>query len=305
MKYLINVFKRGLIQGWYLIFNEFSITFTNFLTTILISYLLWFSVFVFYFSNQFLSYLQDRLDFSIYFKPETSREEIEKIQRIIINFPGVERVEFISHEAALEKFKQESKINPVIERALSELKINPLVDYLIVKAKTSDVYLKISDYLLKSPYNEKIDYISYFENQKVIKRVISFSNYLKIITLGIIVVSWLFAGLIIFNNLYVSISNLKEEIEILQLLGAGNWFIRSPFIFYTLFFSLISYIISIGGLIIFLEKTKSFWPLVLSNFSLYHFVLENFLKLNLIIFGLIIFINLSSTLISIQKHLRL
>lgn len=304
MKYFLNVLKRSIYRGWLLLFTEPTITLVNSLTTIIITYILWLSTFVFYFSNEFLNYLQERIDFSIYFKPETNKEEIEKIRKIISNFPGVERVDLISHETALERFRQELKINPIIERALNELKINPLVDYLVVKAKTSEIYPKISDYLLKSPYAERIDYLSYSENQKVVQRVINFSNYLKIITLGIIFFCLSFSGLIIFNNIYISIFSLKEEIEILQLLGAGNWFIRLPFVFYVLFFSLISYIISLGGLVLFLEKTKNFWPLILMNFSLYYFVLENFLKINILLVGTIVFINLFSTLISLQKYLK-
>lgn len=299
-----NFLKRSFKEGFSIFLNETSLTIVNIMTTIMVSLILWLTVFSFYFLNQLNNFLQERLDFSIYFKSNVSRQEIEKIQKIISNFPGVNEVQLITQEMALEKLKKDAKANPVIERALLELKTNPLVDYLIVRAKSSEIYPKISEYLQKSPYSDKIEYLTYFENQKIIQKAIKFSNILKIINLGLIIIVLTFSVLIIFNTIYISVHSLKDEIEILQLLGASNTFIRGPFFFYTLFFSIFSYIISLGVLIFFLEKTKNFWPLVLSNFLPHYFILENFLQINAIIFFIIITINLLSTLLSLQKHLK-
>jgi len=305
MRRFFNILKRGVIEGSNLFVNEASLTFINILTTLVIALSLWGLVFTFYFSNSLKAYLQNRLDFSIYFKNNVSKDEIEKIQKIISSFPGVKKVTLITQEMAFEKLQKESQVNPVIERALRELKTNPLVDYLVVEAENSEVYLKISDYLLKSPFNSKIDYLSYFENKKIIERAISFSNTLKILMLGIIVLVCIFSVLIIFNTIYISLYSLKEEIEILQLLGASNWFIRLPFLFYVFCFTLVGYVAFLGLFIIFLEKTKNFWSLIISNFSPYFFVLDNFFLLNFSIFGFIILLNLISAFLVLQKYFKI
>lgn len=300
-----NTLKRGIIEGWNLFVNEASLTFINLVTTIMIAFALWGLIFSFYFSNSLREYLQNRLDFSIYFKEDTSKEDIEKIQRIIANFPGVKKITLVTQEMAFEKLKRESQTNPIIERALRELKTNPLVDYLVVEAENSEVYPRISDYILKSPFSNKIDYLSYFENKKIIERAISFTNTLKILMLGVIALITLFSVLIIFNTIYISLYSLKEEIEILQLLGASNWFIRFPFFFYVIYFTFIGYVIFLGILIIFLEKTKNFWPLVLSNFSPYFIVLDNFFLLNFSIFGFIMLLNLLSSFFTLQRYFKI
>ncbi|GBD34428.1 Cell division protein FtsX [bacterium HR35] len=304
MRKIFNIFKRGIIEGSNLFVNEASLTFINIITTLVIAFSLWGLVFTFYFSNSLKDYLQNRLDFSIYFKNNITSEEIEKIQKIISSFPGVKKVTLITQEMAFEKLQKESQVNPVIERALKELKTNPLVDYLVVEAENSEVYLKISDYLLKSPFNSKIDYLSYFENKKIIERAISFSNNLKILMLGVILVVCLFSVLIIFNTIYISFYSLKEEIEILQLLGASNWFIRLPFLFYVFYFTFVGYVLFLGLFIIFLEKTKNFWSLIISNFSPYFFVLDNFFPLNFYIFSFIILLNLISAFLVLQKYFK-
>jgi len=305
MRKIFYLLRRSFLNSIKIFFEEGSLTFVNFFTIILISLTLWSVVYIFYFSESLKDYLQNRLDFSIYFKEGTTREEIKKIQKILYNFPGVKEINLITQEMAFEKLKKESQTNPIIERALTELKSNPLVDYLVVKAENSEVYPKISDYLLKSPYSGKIDYLSYFENKKIIERAISFTNNLKIMILGVVFLVFTFSFFIIFNTLYISFYSLKEEIEILQLLGASNSFIRLPFIFYSLLLSIIGYIFSLGIVVLFLEKTKNFWPNLIPNFSPYYFTLENFFNLNFLILSLIILINTLSSFFILQKYFRL
>ncbi len=293
-------------SGYDFFYQEKIITIVSLVTTIIVTFFIWSGFLSFYFFNQMISYLQDRLDFSIYFKPEVNRDEILKIQKILQNFPDVSEVTLVTQEEALEKFKKEAKINPIISQALKETNINPLVDYLIVKAKSSEIYPKIVDYLEKSPYKNYIDYVTYFENQRVIKKIISISNKGKILITAIIFIILVVSGLIIFNNIVVSIYSQKENIEVLRLVGASNWFIRGPFLVYSFLFSLIGYLIAFLILILFFEKTgTSFWQALLSNFNPSSFIFENFFPLNGIAFSIILGINWLGTLLALEKYLKI
>jgi cell division transport system permease protein len=301
---MFNKIKKILKSGYDLFWQEKIISLINLGTTILVTFFIWFGFLSFYFFHQMIDYLQQRLDFSIYFKTSVSREDILKIQKILQEFPGVIKVDFVPQEVALKKFQEEAKSNPVITKALKELQTNPLVDYLIVKAENSEVYPKIADYLEKSPYKAYIDYITYFENQKVIKRIISISNQLRLLISALIIVILVFSSLIIFNTILASIHSQKKEIEVLRIIGANNWFIRGPFFVYIFIFSFLGYIISLGIIILFLIKTENFWPTIVSNLQPSIFISGNFLILNLIAFGLILLINFVSALMSIGKYLK-
>jgi len=301
---MFNKIKKILKSGYNLFWQEKIISLINIGTTILVTFFIWFGFLSFYFFHQMIDYLQQRLDFSIYFKPNVSREEILKVQKILQQFPGVSRVDFVPQEVALKKFQEEVKSNPVIAKALKELQTNPLIDYLIVKAENSEVYPKVADYLEKSPYKVYIDYITYFENQRVIKRIISISNQLRVLITVLIIIILTFSSLIIFDTILVSIYSQKEEIEVLRIVGAGNWFIRGPFFVYIFIFSFLGYIISLGILIMFLIRTENFWPTIVPDFRPTVFISENFLILNSIAFGLILLINFVSSLISIEKYLK-
>ncbi|GIW67565.1 MAG: cell division protein FtsX [Candidatus Parcubacteria bacterium] len=297
--------KKILKYGYDLFWQEKIISLINIGTTILVALFLWFGFLSFYFFNQMIAYLQERLDFSIYFRSNINREEILKLQKILQNFPGVKEVEFVPQEVALKKFQQEARANPVITRALKELQTNPLVDYLIVRTDNSEIYPQIADYIEKSTYRAYIDYISYFENQKVIKKIISISNQTKFLISILLIVILIFSALIIFNTILASIYSQREEIEVLRIIGAGNWFIRVPFFIYILIFSFLGYIIALGTLILFLMKTEDFWPTIVSNFQPSIFIADNFFVLNGIAFGLILLINFVSAFIAMEKYIKI
>ncbi len=301
---MFNRLKKIISYGYNLIAQEKLIAAINIGITIIVVLLIWFIFFSFYFLQQMIQYLNERLDFSIYFKPNVAQEEILKVQRILQNFPDVESVELVPSVIALERFKKEIQANPIIAKAIQELQTNPLVDYLIVKANNSEVYLKIADYLEKSPYKVYIDYITYFENAKVIKRIISFSNQLRVVMIFIGIIILIFASLILFNSALLSIYSQKEEIEILRIIGADNWFIRGPFFVFSFLTSLIGYILGLTIIIIFLMKTENFWPTLLYNFQPSSFIAKHFFVLNSICFGIILLVNFLSTFIAMSKYLK-
>ncbi|MCS7201129.1 MAG: permease-like cell division protein FtsX [Patescibacteria group bacterium] len=298
---LVKVFKWG-----YDLFNqERLITIINIGTVMIVSLLIWIGFLGFYFFNQLINYVEERLDFAIYFKPQVPREEILKVQKIIQNFaPGIS-VEFIGQETALEKFRKEAKVNPIIARALTEIQTNPLVDYLIVTANSPEIYPKIADYLDKSAYRAYIDYINYSENQRVIKRIISISNQARIFMTGFIILILVFSSLIIFNTVLSSVYSQKEMIEVLRLIGASNWFIRGPFLFYISIISLFGFIISLGIIIVVSIRTTNFWPTLIPGLSPSNFIFENFFFLNLVSFGIILIINMVATLLALEKYLKI
>lgn len=302
---MLNKIKKIFINGYNLLWQDKVVSLVNLGTTILVSFFIWSGFLGFYFFNQTISFLQERLDFSIYFKNNVLREDILKLRKTLQVFPGVSEVNLITQEAALEKFKEESKINPIIAKALTEIGANPLTDYLVVKASNSEAYIKIADYLKKSRYKDYIDYVNYFENQKVIKKVISLSNQFRLLLSFIIIIILAFTGLIVFNTVFISIYTKKEEIEVLKLVGASKWFIKGPFFVSILIFSFLGYLISLGILVLALIKTENIWPNLLPNFQPSIFIMDNFFMLNGLALGIILLINYLSAFIALEKYLRI
>ncbi|MDI6883444.1 MAG: permease-like cell division protein FtsX [Patescibacteria group bacterium] len=249
---------------------------------------------------------QKKVDISVYFKKETKEEDILEIKNEIWQFSNqIEDIQYISQTQALQIFLQKHQEDPLYLIALQELGQNPFLASLNIKAKEATDYSKISNLLKEAPFNNLIQKISYFENKKVIDKLFSITSNIK--TLGIILslILGFFAALFIFNNIKLTLFNLRDEVSTMKLVGAGNWFIRGPFLVQGLicgtFAVLFTNLIFIFALIFFNSNLEKF----LLNFNLLNYFKESFLLLLLLqvifAFGLVIF----STFLVLRKYLKI
>lgn len=300
MLYLLRIIK----EGWELFKRRKIITFANIFVTFLMSIFIFIGIFSNYFLNESIEYVKNRLDFSIYFKDDANKEDILKLKNIIENFQNVEKVTYVTKEEALVSFQKKFLSNPVLVKALNELKINPFVDYIIVRAKTPEAYDEIAKYVENSPYRAIIDFLTYSENRNAILRFIHFSNYLKIFVNAFIGIILLFSLLIIFNLTLLTIYSQKEEIEIFKLIGASNFFIRTPFILSNFLASFVGFLLAEFLIFVILIRTKNFWTNILYSFNPLAYYLDNFWMINLGILGFLLISILISSFIALQKYLK-
>jgi cell division transport system permease protein len=296
---------KSFVEGWILFKKRKLISFVLVFISFLLSSFILSGVFIYYLSNEIVSYLRSRLDFSIYFKEETNREDINKLKNILEGFNGVKEVIFITKESAFEEFQKKYIANPSIVKSLIELNINPLIDYLIVRADDVKIYSDIASYLETSPYRVLIDFTTYSENKRVIDRFASVSNYLNLVILIFSVVILLFTFLIVFNLTLLSIFSQKDEIEVLRLIGAPNYFIRLPFIVFNLISSILGFIIAQIFFVFFIFKTSDFWKQLLITLQPINFYLNNFWLINLAILGFLLITNIIASTLAIQKYLKI
>jgi cell division transport system permease protein len=299
------VLLRIINQGLDLFYKKKTITIVNVFMIFLMSLFLFSGIFGYYIINETIKSIKDRLDFSIYFKADTSKEDIDKLKNILENFPNVKEVKYVTKDIALEKFKKESLANPTISEALKELNKNPLVDYLIVKADDPNVYSEIAKYIEQSPYRATIEFLTYYENQKAIQRFISLSNYVKLLITVFSILISAFVFLIIFNLTTLTIYSQKNDIEVYRLVGAPNYYIALPFGIFNIISAFLGFILSEACVILVLIRTDNFWNKIVSSLNPNLFFYQNFFIINLSIFGFILLINIISSLIAIQKYLKI
>ncbi|MEM5881814.1 MAG: permease-like cell division protein FtsX [Candidatus Aenigmatarchaeota archaeon] len=296
---------RILREGFGLFRNKTLISLVNIFITFLTTLFIFIVVISYYVMNEGIEYVKTKLDFTVYFKENTSREDINKLKNILENFQGVRRVNFITKETAWQEFQTKFLANPTILKALNELKINPFVDYLVIKADKPEVYEEVASYLEHSPYRAIIDFLTYSENREVINRFIKISTQLKYSLAIFLILIVGFNALIIFNSTLLSIYSQKEEIEIFRLIGAPNYFIRLPFLISQLISLIIGFLLAQGVFILILIKTRGFWRniLVTLNPELFYFI--NFWQINLLLFFFLFLITIISSSIAIQKYLKI
>jgi cell division transport system permease protein len=256
-------------------------------------------------SEFLISYLQDKADISVYFNQNTSEQEIVKVEEALYQFSNeIESVEYISQEKALQIFTETHKNDPDSLEALEQVGDNPFLPSLVIKAHNPIYYIQISNFLSQDSFKDVINKIPYYDNKKVIDRLSAITDTIKTITIGLALFLGLLAILITFNTIKLGIFAAKDEISTMRLVGATNWFIKGPFVIQGILYGLISIlvvdILFFVFLIFFSPKLQVFF----SGFNLFNYFQTEYTSLFLIQIIFIGIVSIISTLLALNKHLK-
>lgn len=248
---------------------------------------------------------QNKIDVSAYFKQEIAEEEILSARNDLLAQKEVKNVEYISKDKALENFKEEYKDNQDILESLRVLDSNPLEASLNIKAKSADQFPAIVSFLEGKKYQDQISKVSYYENKETIQQLTSVISAIRKVGFTLSLALALIAVLISFNTIRITIYTLRDEISIMKLVGASNWFVRGPFIAEGVLHGVISSFATMLLFypIIFLVSpyTEEFFP----GSRLSQYYQENFLQLWLILMFFGIVLGVFGSMIAIRKHLKI
>lgn len=255
-------------------------------------------------ANHSVKTIQQRVDISVYMKKGLAEDRILDIKRALESDLLVKEVSFISAESALQDFKARHKGNNQITAALNAVDENPLLATLRVKAKNLEDYPRVAENISSGPYSAFIEKLNYNDNRAVIDRLVKILKVIVSLGLSLVAIFSAIAILVMFNTLRLTIYNRREEVEIMRLVGATNWYIRGPFLAESLMYSLSAALIT--GLLLVpiytrvLPKVTEFIGSSLPRSGGAAFIL---LVVSLFISALVL--SVISTLLAIRKYLKI
>lgn len=195
-----------------------------------------------------LNEVKDKIDVSIYFKQDVPESQIGNIKSYLLSLPEIKDVFYVTPEEALEDFKEKHKDDTAILESLNEVGKNPLGATLVVRTRDTKDYENILKVFDDEKYDSIIQDKNFDDHQAVIEKITEIAEKAEKTTFGIAGLFAIIAILIIFNTVRIAIYTHREEIGIMKLVGAANWFIRSPYlvsgIIYGIFAVLFSIIIT-------------------------------------------------------------
>jgi len=197
-------------------------------------------------SENTVTLIQDKIDVSIYFKPEVIEPQVLEVQTFLSALTEVKNIVYVSQPQALQNFRQRHQQDQIILESLTALDDNPLGATLVIKAKGIEDYPAIIAVLDNSRYNTLIADKSFDDNKLYIAQIKQVSDNINRIGLAASGLFIIIALLIVFNTIRVAIYTHREEIAIMKLVGATNWFIRSPFLLESIFYGFIGAIIALA-----------------------------------------------------------
>ena len=256
-------------------------------------------------SNFLIKEIQSKVDVSVYFKENVLEEKILNVERDLYKFSNeIESVEYISKEKALQNFIEKHKDEPIYLEALEEIGYNPFLPSLNIKASDPSYYGPISNYLNQDSLQGVIERVSFFQNKKVIDKLSSVTNNVRIVVISLSLILGLLAVLITFNTIKLTIFTSKEEISTMQLVGASNWFIKSPFVIQGIFYGIVS-VLAVNLLFLIIFAFFSYrLEIFFLGFNLLNYFQINFLSLFLIQIVFAGVLAIFSTLLALHKYLK-
>ncbi len=192
-----------------------------------------------------LNAIQDKIDISVYFEINTPEDEILRIKRELEGVEEVKEVEYISRDAAYQRFQERHAEDETITQALEELEENPLSASLNIKAKNPEEYATVANYLESIVSDELVENITYNQNQAVIDRLGALIRVSRQVGLLVAVFLTVVAVLVSFNTILLGIYSNRDEIAVMRLVGASNLYIRGPFVVMGIIYGVITSLLSV------------------------------------------------------------
>lgn len=256
-------------------------------------------------TNIILADIQDKIDISVYFKIDAPEDNILEVQRSLESLAEVKAVEYVSKDKALEVFKAQHQNDETISQSIEELDVNPLSASLNIKARDLKDYSVIASYLEKNQFTEVIDKVSYAQNFDVIERLRSIKNNVEQGGLLLLIFMSIVAALIIFNTIRLAIFSNREELGIMRLVGASNFFIRGPYLLEGIIYGFIGSVLSIILATILVYYAAPYFDVMLSNGNGWLYFKTHFLKLFFyeLVFGA--GLGVLSSYFAVRKYLRI
>jgi cell division transport system permease protein len=260
--------------------------------------------------NTTMQELRNKVDINVYFVTTADESAISALKTKIEALPEVKKVEYVSREQALENFKLRHENDQLTLQALQELGDNPLGASLNIKAKEPSEYEGIANFLnegniLDNGGQKIIDKINYFENKTTIDRLAKIINAVDRLGLTFALALVIVSIIITFNTVRLSIYISREEISVMQLVGASKNYVRGPFVVTGVLVGLVSAVITLGLFF----PVSYFLGGITENFfiglNVFDYLIKNLFQIILIIVGSGVGIGAISSFLAVRKYLKL
>ena len=192
--------------------------------------------------------LEDKIDVSVYFKPQTPQAILEQAKFFMGALPQARSVTLLSADQALKDFKERHAGDPKILAAVNELDQNPLGGTLVLKARQPSDYPFLIQALQNPQFDFAIESKNFDDHAETIHRVQGIGESARTFGLALIIIFAVFSMLLVFNTIRVAIYTQREEIGVMRLVGASSAYVRIPFVLEGVFLALFAVAIAVGGI---------------------------------------------------------
>lgn len=196
-------------------------------------------------SSRIIAYFESKPQVTAFFKDDAKQENIDALKEQINTTGKVASIKFVSKKEALSIYREQNKNDPLL---LELVTADILPASLEISTKQIGDLGSISELLKKSNVVQEVIF-----QKDVVATLTAWTNALRQTGIVLIVLLSFVSIFIVVTITGIKISQRRDEIEIMRLLGATKWYIRWPFIFEGMFYGVIGaflgWAISVGFLL--------------------------------------------------------
>ncbi|WP_251178873.1 permease-like cell division protein FtsX [Adlercreutzia agrestimuris] len=203
-----------------------------------------------YIVNNVLSSLESEVSITAFISDDASEADIDSVESFIKGLDGVQSVSFTTKDQALENFRQTSN-SDIIDTLDGQ---NPLPASIDVELSDADKVQDVADAIAGNATFQQIcdepdnpqESLKY--GKQTVERLLTLTNYIRIISIALILLLIFIALVFINNTIRLAILARRKEIAIMRLVGASNGFIRGPFLMEGALHAVIGALLAVGVL---------------------------------------------------------
>ncbi len=190
------------------------------------------------FFNGVLQYVESKPQVTVYFETSIDEKDISQIRKEIQDTGKVQSIKYISKQDALEIYRGLNKDNPLLLEMVS-------ADIL---PASLEIYAKEPQFLaeIAAKLKDKVGVDEIVFQRDIIDKLLSLTTLLRRVSLAILAFLLVIAFIVLMTTSAFKIALKKEEIELLQYLGASKFYVRKPFLFEGVMFGLTSATLAFG-----------------------------------------------------------
>jgi len=182
-------------------------------------------------SSQIIGYFESKPQVTAFFKNEAKQTDINDLENKLSQTGKIASIKFVSKEDALKIYKEQNKDDPLLLDLVTADVLPSSFEISTVKIEDMS---QISDMLKKSSIVSDVVF-----QKDVVSALSAWTNAIRKIGIVLITLLFLVSVFIMITIIGIKISQKREDIEIMRLIGASSWYIRWPFIIEGVFYGII------------------------------------------------------------------
>jgi len=170
--------------------------------------------------------LESKVELAIFLEDNARVSDVLALRARIEADPAVSRVDYVPKDQAMARLVDIAAKRPDIQ--IVDTSSNPLQDSLEIKLAHAQDAPRVASSLREEVGKGVVSDV--VDNPQVVDKLLTITRVLSFGGLAVLAMMLIVALFVIVNTIRIAVHARRDEIEIMKLVGATDWFVRWPFI---------------------------------------------------------------------------